>query len=158
MKPVTKAQLSKIHVLLSQMQLLEEKGSIVSQFTKGRAPSSKYMTADEARELLIYLSRYDPCDKMRRKVFALAYEAGIIWGDTPEDKKMNGAKLDAFMLRQGAVKKKLNLMNKEEITKVLAQFEQVKKHIGESKTNKGITAMLASMNIQTLTKSRSKPI
>ena len=145
---ITKGQLSKIHVLLTQMNLLGEKQSIVHQFTNGRETSSKEMTMKEASDLLRWLSQFDPCDRMRGKVFALAYDCGIIYGDTPEDKKMNAAKLNVFLLHQGAVKKEIKAMNKDELIKVVSQFEQMKKNIGKSNTNKAITAMLESMNIQ----------
>ena len=88
---VTKAQLQKIHILLNQQGLKEEKAAIISNLTDGRSQSSKELSASEARHLIEWLCKTDPNDAMKKKVFDLAYEIGMIWGDTSEDKKMNAA-------------------------------------------------------------------
>ncbi len=97
----TNAQIVKIHILLSQLNLMDSKNELVARFSNGRTVSTKEMTLTEASDLIKALAQYDPCDKMRRTVFALAYEAGIIWGDTLEDKKMNTIKLNQFLLTRG---------------------------------------------------------
>ncbi len=156
MKKITPQQLKKLHVLLNQLGLINEKVDFVYTISNGRATSSKDLIINEARLLLEHLGKYDGNDKMRKKVFACAYEAGIIYGDTPDDKKMNAAKLDKFLKERGAVKKSLNAMNKDELIKVVNQFAQIKKHTGESKANKGITDMLNSLGIATSKKSPLK--
>lgn len=143
----TKQQLSKIHVLLSQLNLMDEKKNFVLQFSNNRVSSSAKLTIKEAIEFLKYLSEVDPLQKMRKKVFALAYESGIIWGDTPEDKRMNAVKLNRFLQNKGAVKKEINKMNKVELVQTINQLEQMNKHIDESKTAKAVRSVLNELNI-----------
>ena len=151
-RPITTAQLSKIHVLLNQFGIMEDKADLVSQFTNGRETSSKKLTFNEAKSILQHLSRFDPCDKMRKKVFSLAYEAEIIYGDTQADKKINAAKLNMFLLHSGTVKKELNKMSKDELKKVVNQFYMIIKHKEESKVNKNTTEMLSGLGISTAKK------
>ena len=152
MKKVTNAQLQKIHVLLRQLNLVEQKESFVFQFSNGRSFSSRDLTMDEATLFIQHLSKFDSLDRMRKKVFALAYEAGIIWGDT-DDKKMNAAKLSKFLKERGTVRKELNSMTKDELVKVVTQFELIVKHQASSQENKAASKLtselLAELNIET---------
>lgn len=147
MNKVTNAQLSKLHVLLTQLKILDQKADLVLQFTGYRSISSKEMTKDEATELIRHLSKYDSCDKMRKKVFALAYEAGIIYGDSWEDKKMNAAKLNLFLQERGTVRKELSKMTKEELVKTVSQFEQIVKHNEGTAASKTVKNVLNELNI-----------
>jgi hypothetical protein len=156
MKPITKPQLAKIHVLLNQLNLIGDKGNIVYQFTNGRTESTREMSQQEATALLKYLSVFDPCDKMRKKVFALAYDANIIYGDSPEDWKMNIAKINAFLKERGTVKKDINKMNKTELAAVVSQFEQIKKHNENTSAARITASMLTDLNIKSGYKPRSK--
>ena len=149
-KPVTKAQIAKIHVLLHQLKAKDLKEEMIFNLTAGRTVSTKELTLDEAKKLIEYLASYDPLDRMRKKVFAVAYEAGIIYGSTPDDKKMNGAKLDAFLLSRGTVKKKINQLNYEELVKVISQVEQMSKHIQNANASKVTKQLLNELNIKTV--------
>lgn len=152
MSTITKAQIIKFNILLSELGLRDHKESIVYQFSNGRETSTKGLTITEASKMLKYLSAFDPCDKMRRKVFALAYEAGIIYGETPEDKKMNEVKLNQFLNKKGAVKKNINKMNKPELIKTVNLFESILKHNENSKAASITKKMLTELNMQILTK------
>jgi hypothetical protein len=160
----TYQQLTKIHMLLTQLQLLDEKKNLVMQFTNRRATSSKDMTKAEAAALIGALSQdsqrdeYNPCDRMRRKVFALAYEAGFIYGDTPEDKSMNSAKLNAWIMEKGTVKKTLNKMSKAELIKTINQFEQIVKHTAQTGANKETRSLLNELGITTTKKADKGPL
>lgn len=147
---ITKPQLQKIHVLLNQMGLIDNKVELVYSFSNGRVTSTKELTMEEAGFFIRHLSNCDPLERMRNKVFALAYEAGIIWGDSPADKKMNFIKLNNFLKERGAVKKDINKMVKPELIKTVNQFQQILKHNETSRSNKSIKNMLKSMNIETL--------
>ena len=155
MKKITTEQLKKLHVLLHQLGLMDEKVEFIYKISNGRETSSKDITTDEARRLIEHLSKYDVGDKMRKKVFSLAYTAGIIYGDSPADKKMNAAKLDVFLQERGTVKKRLNELNKAELIKVINQFEQINKHMDERKANKITTTMLNELGIATIKKRSS---
>jgi hypothetical protein len=146
-KPITKAQLSKIHVLMNQLKIIDDKASFINEFTNGRTSSSKEMSLEEGIDLIRHLSLYDPNDKMRKKIFALAYNAGIIWGDTPADKKMNSIKLNEFIKSRGAVKKELNSMSKNDLIKTVSQFEQIIKHNRQTVANKATKSLLEELSI-----------
>lgn len=149
MRPINGAQLTKIHVLLNQFGLMSDKADIIRQFTNGRETSSKQMTFNEASDLLQHLSKFDSLDLMRRKIFALAYSAGMIWGDSKEDKQINSAKINIFLKEKGTIKKDLNKMNKAELIKVVNQFIQINKHKEESKISKETKSMLSEVGIST---------
>lgn len=149
MIPITKAQITKIHVLLTQMNLLDEKKEFIKKFSNNRVTSTKDMEINEARHLLKYLSDYDPLDAMRRKVFSLAYDAGIIYGESQEDKRINSAKLTMFLNQRGAVKKELNKMDKSELQKTVAQFQQIIKHNELNAAGKVTKNLLDELNIAT---------
>lgn len=132
-KLVTTKQLSKLHVLLNDSGMMEYKRQLVFQFSHNRTESSKELTYDEIASFINWLEKSVlHTDKMRRKIFALAYQAGIIYGDTPEDKRMNTAKLSGFLLERGTVKKELKNMNKHELLKTVNQFASIVKHSQES--------------------------
>ncbi len=133
---ITKKQLSKLHVVLAQSGMTECKKELVYQVSNRRTTSSKELTNNEVTNLIDYLEDIMGTDKLRRKVFSLAYEVGIIYGDTPDDKKMNAAKLNRFLLDRGTVKKELKSMNKVELTKVVGQFSSMLRNNKQSADKK----------------------
>lgn len=149
---ITPDQLKCLNTLVSKLGIEKTtKEVMILGFSNGRASSSKDLTLAEATAIILHLKKIDPNERMRRKVFALAYDAGIIWGDTPEDRKMNAAKLNVFLLKGGTVKKELNAMSHDELVKVVSQFQQIVKHTGETKANKATKTLLAELNISTET-------
>lgn len=154
MQTVTKPQIAKIHVLLSNLGIADQKAEMIYNASKGRTESSKELTIDEARALITFLAQYDPREKQKGLIFSLAYKAGIIYGSTPDDKKMNAAKLSAFIKERGAVKKDLNAMNYDELIKVHRQFEAIVKSTQKSSGNKeadtAVKNLLNDLNLQTI--------
>ncbi len=150
MKPITAEQLKCLNTLVSKQGISkDDKMIMVSGFSEGRVTSSKDLFFSEALAMIKHLKEFDPNDKMGKKVFALAYEAGIIYGDTWEDKKMNAAKLDMFLLKNGTVKKKLIAMRREDLIKIINQFQQIVKNMGETKANKITKSVLNELHITT---------
>jgi hypothetical protein len=150
---ITPKQISKLHALLNDSGLIEYKRQLVLEFSHNRTNSSKELTYDEVTSFIDWLEKdVMHTDQMRRKVFALAYQSGIIYGDTPEDKKMNTAKLNRFLLERGAVKKVLNKMNKQELLKTVNQFASIVKHTHESAENKEagkeVKSLLSELNLE----------
>jgi hypothetical protein len=149
MKPITPEQLKCLNTLISKQGISkDDKMIMVSGFSEGRVTSSKDLFFNEALAMIKHLKEFDLNDKMRKKTFSLAYEAGIIWGDSWEEKKMNAIALDKFILEKGTVKKKLNAMNKAELIKVVSQFQQIVKHMCETKANKITSSLLNELNIK----------
>lgn len=144
---ITKAQLTKIHVLLNQYGFIENKKEFVINYSNGRTESSKELTKKEAQEIIHDLLKLDDLKPMRQKVFALAYKAGIIYGNTEDDYQMNYAKLNMFLKQRGAVKKEIFRMNKSELIKTVNQFEMIVKNMDISKGEKELKRMLTELNI-----------
>lgn len=144
---ITPPQLKKIHVLLNQLGLMDSKLEIIYNATNGKCTSIKELSKYEATLLLEKLSRYDGNDKMRKKVFALAYDIGIIWGDTAADKRMNVIKLNNFLLSKGTVKKDISGMTTQELIKTVNQFEMIIKHRKQTDANKATKNLLDELNI-----------
>ena len=134
-KPVTTAQIKKIHVLLNQKDLMDQKQVIVNAFSDGRTTSTKDLTCNEARQLIDKLQEHTPLsdaeaqeirEKARnlfRAIYGIAWKMDIIYGETDDDYHMNVAKLNMFCRQRGTVKKNLSDMNMEEMKKTHRQFE-----------------------------------
>ena len=146
-KLITPKQVSKLHALLFQSGLMDNKRELVYEVSDHRTTSCKELTYPEVTRLIGYLEDVSGADKLRRKVFALAYQAGIIYGDTPEDKKMNTAKLNRFLIERGAIKKELSKMTQPELIKTVRQFAAIAKHNEESHHNKEIKSLLNELNL-----------
>jgi len=148
---VTNAQLQKIHVLLRNNGLIDDKKELVAQLTNGRTESTRFLTKAEATFFIQRLCDIDPLEKQKKSVIHLAYVAGIIYGDTPEDYQINKAKLDMFLKERGTVKKELAKMTYAELMKVHRQFEAMTKNIQKTSDNKAAKAatdkLLSELNL-----------
>jgi hypothetical protein len=155
MKPITPEQLKCLNTLVSKLGINKQmKEDMVVGFSGGKASSSKYLLFDEAAAMIKNLKELDieepSLEKMRKKVFALAYVANMIWGETPADKKMNAAKLDRFLREKGAVRKSLNSMNKNDLHKVVGQFAEIVKHQQQTGANKATRSLLSELDLTVL--------
>ncbi|RGD79072.1 hypothetical protein [Bacteroides caccae] len=110
----------------------EDKQGIISSLTKGRVTSTKDITFEEAKVLINYLmgktdqkkeAYQAECRDIVRQIYHLSYEVGMSYGDTPEDKLMNCAKINKFCRERGTVKKNITEMNLTELKKTKKQFE-----------------------------------
>jgi hypothetical protein len=129
--------------------LMEEKKALIWQFTDERTESSREMTLREANELIRFLEKYDPLEKMKKKVFAIAHSIGWIIAGDETDKKINQAAIDKFIKKHGTVKKALNEQNKAELAKTVSQFEMIAKHTQESKAGKAVEELLSELGLNT---------
>ncbi|HVS92450.1 MAG TPA: hypothetical protein VHE59_10475 [Mucilaginibacter sp.] len=154
MTTATQPQIQKIHVLLNQLGIADMKREIIFQLTEGRTTSTKELQIDEARQLIINLAAYDPRERLKGAIFSLAYRAGIIYGATDDDKKMNAAKLAAFLRDRGAVKKALNDITYDELVKTHRQFEAMLTNIQKSASDKqaasAVNNLLSEFNISVI--------
>lgn len=158
MNTISAGQLKCLNTLVSKFRISkEDKEAMVFSFSAGRATSSKDLLLNEATAMIKYLKTIDPCEKMRKKVFALAYEAGMIYGDTLEDKKMNAVKINYFLKERGVIKKELREMNNKELIKVVTQFELITKHQSQTSANKATKSLLEELNIPVEKSKAAKP-
>lgn len=126
--PVTTAQIKKIHVLLRQKGLMDEKATMASSISDGRTQSTKELSRDEAKRLITFLMDENAEIRLKTKniylaIWGLAWNMGIIYGETDEDHQMNKAKLNLSCRVRGSVKKNLTEMNLPELQKTHRQFE-----------------------------------
>jgi len=127
-KPVTTAQIKKIHVLLNQKGLMDEKETIVNAMSDGRTVSTKELTLSEAKRVISFLMNENAEIQIKLRneytaIWKIAWEMGIIYGNTEDDYQMNKAKLNKFCRERGTVKKNLNEMILPEMQKTHRQFE-----------------------------------
>lgn len=132
-RKITGAQLKLIHTLLSQKKLMEHKRDLCLGFSNGRTESSRELTLSEARVFIQYLKEdtagEDAINREKnsiiKRIWHLGYLAGIIYGDSPEDKAINSAKLDTFAKERGTVKKPLRQQSVAELKRTVKQFEAI---------------------------------
>lgn len=130
-KPVTTAQIKKIHVLLGQKGLMEEKAAMIHSMSNGRTTSTKELSFEEAKHLITFLLDNDKEAENKklliyRAIWCIAWEMGIIYGDTDDDYQMNRAKLNMFCRHRGTVKKNLSDMDIPELRRTQRQFEAMR--------------------------------
>lgn len=148
---ITKSQIVKLHALLNKAGLMEHKKEIVQEYSHKKSTSSKQLTLEEARALIDYLeslvNNQDSKSRMIKKIFAICRSLGWIYGNSPEDRKMNNAKLGSFIERKGYLKKPLKDYNESELPGLVSQFESIQKNIEKSKANKEVKELLAELNL-----------
>jgi hypothetical protein len=130
--PITTAQIKKIHVLLQQKGLMEEKKTILYSYSSHRTESTKELTCYEAKRLISFLMDETVEIQIKwkntyRAIYSLAWKMGIIYGNTDDDYQMNKAKLNMFCRQRGTIKKNLSDMNYEELNQTHRQFEAMYK-------------------------------
>lgn len=153
-KPITPAQLKKIQTVFTRLGFgKEDKVAMIGHLTKGRATSTKDITFNEAKYLIIFLSGdTEPgksnADAIIQSIYLLAYDIGMCYGDTPEDKLMNCAKINKFCRERGTVKKNITEMTLPELKKTKKQFEAILKNTLESAVNKLVKQSLTPKAIK----------
>lgn len=151
MQTITKPQLTKLHTLLNALGLIEMKKELIYNYTQGRTESSRELSFNEAKFMIWQLSKQDPRESQIRSIKYLGYKAGIIYGDTKDDWKMNEAKLNVFLREKGTVKKNLQNMTLEELKKVHRQFEAIiisnRKTSQNKQAQQAVTELLNELNI-----------
>ncbi len=154
MNYASKSQITKLHVLLNQFGWIDDKKLYISNATNGRTESSKQLYFEEAKELISNLAQFDPSERLKMLIFSLAYSAGIIYGTTGEDKKINAAKLNLFLAKSGTVKKELNKMSYAELLQTQRQFEAIVRNVAKCGDNKAagkiVNELLNELDIHTL--------
>lgn len=148
---ITAAQNRRLHQLLNETGLIEDKKDLVRSFTNGRAESSKELSVKEANRLILHLEGFhqthDPADRMRKKIFAICHHLQWIYGSSEVDKKLNQVKIDAFIKRYGYLKKPLNAYTRLELPKLVSQLEIIEKKYEAAKINNAVDSLLKELNL-----------
>lgn len=136
MEAIKSNQMKRLHTLLHKTGLMDAKRDLIFHYTNGRTTSARELMADECDNLIDHLLETDPRQKMIRKVFALAYDLGIIYSGNEDDKKMNKVALDAWLKRRSYLHKPLNEYQTNELPKLVSQMMTTLKHNAQSDARK----------------------
>ena len=144
------SQIRLFYAMLTNSGLLELKEDIVSSFTNGRTVHVTELSDVELQKLCSTMrERGFPTTqketqeyRLRRKIYALCFDIGIIYGQSPEDWQMNYAKVDAFCISRGTVKKGLREQGAGELKKTLRQFSAIAAKAQAVKEREQTIAML----------------
>jgi hypothetical protein len=139
---ITQSQLNRIRTLIEEKDLTDLQCEILACFVgKEITCAEDELTREEAVKLIRTLQYKEIQEwafnqRSRTRIFFIAWNTGMIYGSSTDDKKMNIAKINMFFREKGTVKKNMFdydarfLMNKSEIKKSLRQFESLyKKHL-----------------------------
>ena len=131
-KLITTAQIKALHAMLNKYGLLEYKHEYIRDITNGRTESAKELTQEEAGFFFTWFNKNvdTSVEDERRKtyfkaIWKIAWDLGIIYGDSDEDFEMNKAKLNQFCRDRGTVKKNITIMDSLELRKTQRQFEAI---------------------------------
>ena len=152
MTPINKEQIIKISTLITKLGLTDFKDDMIYSVSAGRTKSRKGLYFSEAIVLIGQLEKENiSMQSMIKKIFAIGYEIGFFYGDTPADKRINRHVLNQFLKKRGTVKKDISSMTKMEILKTVNQFERMKSNMQKSEISK----MLSELNILTPSKTNT---
>jgi hypothetical protein len=146
---ITKDQVKIIKTLMGKLKHREElryPDAVISGFSAMSEGHVSRMKMAEAVALIKYLKGLDPdeavCEKMRRKLFGMAYgHYGLSASASAEEKKGVQEKTKQWVLKYGHFKKQkgnelvhceLNEYRVKELGTLLAQFEKVNREFLES--------------------------
>lgn len=121
-------QNSKLHALLTQMQLNGHKKDLILAFTEGRSESSKDLTVLEAKQLIQHLENQnnEKCLQTRKNIaHYLALE-----GFVTDENKPDYDRINKFIVNIGSnnpKKKELLFLNPSELNKVCTQVIEMYK-------------------------------
>ena len=140
----------KLHALLTQANMMDDKKTLVKEYTNGRSESSTDMNFHEAEALIRHLEQavkstkpaiatvkktsYDPefaKNKMRNKMLAIGYSMGWDKSSSPEHASLDRAVINRMSVESWCLSDKskygkgLYDMNTKELADTISQFERV---------------------------------
>jgi hypothetical protein len=148
---ITQPLNKRLHALLTQVNMMEQKMDLIRHYSSNRTSSSKELTVSEALEIIKHLESFKPkaivitvqspefdaSNKMRRKIISLFREMGFEYTDIMLYKKVADMKrIHAYILSTGYLKKHLNKYAHNELVKLVTQIENIHvKHLKEARKN-----------------------
>lgn len=120
---MTAQQIKYVRVLMAQNGLTEQKEEIVLAITDGRTSHLRDLNQEETKALIDSLTGENTKVKTRmvRKVISMAHEMG--WELPGGKADMN--RIDAWCLKYGSPKKKLDHYTQKELAGVVTAFQKV---------------------------------
>lgn len=134
----TNPQKQQIHRLKRQHGWDEDTyRNLIHQYSGGRTTSSKELTKKEASALLrkfLGETKHQQADWYERRglieaIYALSFEISFLnqgfESNTPEEKEMNKAKINRFVMTHGVVKIPISKQDYNELQQTLKQFKKI---------------------------------
>jgi len=126
MQKILPWQNKRLHQLLTETGLAEEKKALVLQYSSIDSESSKDLLVNEANSLIKHLEnmvpkKADPGDVQRKKIISFAHKMG--W--KLENDRVDMARLDNWCKHYGRYHKKLNDHTLQELPYLVTQIEEV---------------------------------
>lgn len=140
---ITKEQSDRVKILSSQQFTHPvEMFCTVIDLTNGRTGYVERLSSKEASKLIRYFETDNPGERMRSRIFSLAYEAGLI-------RNLVTAKwqLNRFLLKHGRVKKELCLLDNNELLEVVIQFQNIIKNKQQREAIRATKSLLEELYI-----------
>ena len=149
MKKISPPQYKVIAELL-KMQCITgvELKELILFITQKRTQKIVDIYYQEAISLQDYLIKNDRTKEKVTTVLNLAFSIGLIYGHTKIDMKINIAKLNMFLLKEGKVKKDVFLMNYYELIKTISQLTGILNAIEEMECIRQTDSLLKELNIK----------
>ena len=131
MEQISGGQLKLIKTLMRKLNVADGDAMVLG-FTDMRTGHVSEMTVVEATALIKHLKGMDPdevaCDRMRKKLFATAYEYhGLSRGASVEERKRVQEQLKGWVLKFGFKKCELDKYNKADLATLVGVFNKVYK-------------------------------
>lgn len=135
----------------------EERGSIVSEFTKGRTKSLRELSDSELMDLRLTLQRYtqkrDQSDMMRKKVIYLLCSMKKLHLRKSNEvlvfenarQKANMSDIYKFVLKVGYAKKPFNDYTAAELVKLVTQFEKIRANTWNAEANALVADLMTEL-------------
>lgn len=129
-------QNSKLWAIVNHLKIDKETvEELAWQFSQGRTKSTRSLNVDEFQGMVNHLNAIqkgatetpkqkpiDIADKMRKKILSICHEMN--W---KQQQKLDYIRINEFCMKSGYLHKKLNAYTKEELPKLVTQFEQLLK-------------------------------
>jgi len=135
---ITAGQNRRLHALLTQYDLMDNKEYIIECYTDGRTAHSSELEYNEAAQLIKNIGSgqmasmsYKAGDNQRRKILSICYQLPVELGFTVYDEKkgrrvVNMIRLNEFLNGPKSIfKKDLYRHDPKELSKVIVQFENI---------------------------------
>ena len=118
----------RLHGLLKQLGLSDQKDNLIEGVTNGRSTSSKDLTDEEALTLIEQLTKRRVFKKQdKAKQLAKAFALFRVMKFTTDAAKLDYDRINNFCLSKTAAKKELTNMDKAELTTLIYQLEKINK-------------------------------
>lgn len=128
MRTISPKQIQLIATLLRKADMWDSKKQVVMMYSRNQTESLRELTNAEANDMIQHLHSLlaqpgvEKLNRMRHKIFAIAYEMHWVKNGKPDYERINN-----WCVKYGYLHKPLNDYNEKELPTLVSQFEEVYK-------------------------------